>query len=61
MGQKMMVVLILMGFLVAACGAEPTPTASPPAGRRVSAFGPIISGGTLDVELLFLSVVDSTS
>jgi putative hemolysin len=26
----MIVVLILTGFLVAACGAEPTPTASPP-------------------------------
>ena len=30
MKQKMIVVLILMGFLVTACGAKPTPTASPP-------------------------------
>jgi dipeptidase D len=30
MRQKMIVAIILMGFLVAACGAEPTPTANPP-------------------------------
>jgi dipeptidase D len=30
MWQKMIVLLILMGFLVTACGAEPTPAASPP-------------------------------
>ena len=30
MKQRMMVALILVAFLVAACGAEPTPTATPP-------------------------------
>jgi putative hemolysin len=30
MKQRLIVVLLLVGFLVATCGAEPTPEASPP-------------------------------